>query len=199
MTFIDYTEAAQNMFVLGVPIVEKIVRPILVYLVLVLLIRVFGKRELAQLNQFDLVVLLSLSNTVQNAIIGEDNSVLGGIVGAFTLLGFNYLMVRFLFRHRNLEKMLEGRRTVLIQDGKVNKPALSRELLTVYDLAIAAHKQGFSNLREIRNCVLEPGGVIYFERKQPSVEERRHGDIVARLDAIESLLRENRGVNMVSD
>ncbi len=91
------------MYVLGVPLLEKILRPIIVYLALVILLRIFGKRELAQLNPFDLVVLLSLSNTVQNAIIGNDNSVSGGLIGAFTLLAVNYLVVRFLFKHRRLE------------------------------------------------------------------------------------------------
>ena len=75
-----------SMFALPLPFLEKLLRPVVVYLVLIVLLRVFGKRELAQLNPFDLVVLLSLSNTVQNAIIGEDNSVTGGIIGAFGLL-----------------------------------------------------------------------------------------------------------------
>src|SRR5512143_110006 len=103
-----------DIFVLGVPLLEKIVRPIVVYLALVILLRIFGKRELAQLNPFDLVVLLSLSNTVQNAIIGEDNSVIGGLLGAFTLVGVNYLVIRFLFRHRRLDQLVEGTSTVLI-------------------------------------------------------------------------------------
>src|SRR5471032_2668542 len=95
-------------FALGAPVVEKILRPILVYSFLVISIRVFGKRELAQLNPFDLVVLLSLSNTVQNAIIGDDNSVTGGLIGAATLLMINYLVVRFLFGHRRLDEIFEG-------------------------------------------------------------------------------------------
>src|SRR3989442_14128761 len=98
-----------DMFMLSVPMLEKVLRPILVYIFLVLLLRIFGKRELAQLNPFDLVVLLSLSNTVQNAIIGDDNSVAGGFIGAFTLMLVNYLVIRFLFRHRRLDQILEGR------------------------------------------------------------------------------------------
>src|SRR5438552_10455017 len=108
-----------DMFVIGLPILEKILRPILIYLVLVVLLRIFGKRELAQLNPFDLVVLLSLSNTVQNAIIGNDNSVTGGVIGAITLLATNYLVVRFLFKHRRLDQMVEGSPTVLMKDGRV--------------------------------------------------------------------------------
>jgi uncharacterized membrane protein YcaP (DUF421 family) len=83
-----------SMFHLPLPILEKLARPVVIYLVLVVLLRLFGKRELAQLNPFDLVVLLSLSNTVQNAIIGDDNSVTGGIIGAFGLLAINWLVVR---------------------------------------------------------------------------------------------------------
>ena len=188
MSFLQHHEILQNMFMLGIPILEKIVRPILVYLALVVLLRLFGKRELAQLNQFDLVVLLSLSNTVQNAIIGEDNTVLGGIIGAFTLLAFNYLMVRVLFKHKNLEQLLEGKRTVLIQDGKLRKAALGKELLTIDDLVLAAHRQGYRNLKEISSCVLEPGGVIFFESKEPTLQEQRYHDVIGRLAHMEEML-----------
>src|ERR1041384_4775253 len=103
-----------DMFITHLPLLEKILRPIIVYVFLVVLLRVFGKRELAQLNPFDLVVLLSLSNTVQNAIIGDDNSVTGGIIGAVSLLVTNYLVVRFLFKHRRLDEVIEGRPSVLV-------------------------------------------------------------------------------------
>src|ERR1700729_2667473 len=103
-----------EIFGAGVPIPEKILRPGLVYFFLVLVLRVFGKRELAQLNPFDLVVLLSLSNTVQNAIIGNDNSLSGGLIGAFTLLAMNYAVIRFLFKHRRLDQLVEGKATTLI-------------------------------------------------------------------------------------
>src|SRR6202030_1472960 len=93
-----------NMFVLGVPIAEKILRPIIVYVFLIVGLRMAGKRELAQLNPFDLVVLLTLSNTVQNAIIGDDNSVTGGLLGATTLLIVNFLVVRFLYTHETIER-----------------------------------------------------------------------------------------------
>ena len=96
----------QNMFVLGVPLLEKIARPIIVYVFLIAGLRLAGKRELAQLNPFDLVVLLTLSNTVQNAIIGNDNSVTGGIIGATTLLVVNYFLVRFVSRQLVMERAL---------------------------------------------------------------------------------------------
>src|SRR5512147_2164207 len=119
-----------DMFVLMVPLLEKILRPVIVYLALVVLLRVFGKRELAQLNPFDLVVLLCLSNTVQNAIIGNDNSLPGGLIGALSLLIVNYLVVRFLFRHRRLDQLIEGRPATLIDKGKILHKELARELLT---------------------------------------------------------------------
>src|ERR1700676_2499523 len=119
-----------NMFTLKRPILEKIARPILVYFALIVLLRVFGKRELAQLNPFDLVVLLSVSNTVQNAIIGEDNSVTGGLIGAFALFAVNYLVVRFLFRHRRLDEILQGTPTRLIEDGRICQDGLAKELLS---------------------------------------------------------------------
>src|SRR5476651_2562497 len=113
-----------HMFQLPLPILEKLLRPVIVYLVLVVLLRVFGKRELAQLNPFDLVVLLSLSNTVQNAIIGDDNSITGGVIGAFGLLGINWLVVRVLFRSSRLTRALEGRSCVLIQSGQLDTKAM---------------------------------------------------------------------------
>src|SRR6201996_2589031 len=89
---------SHDMFHMPLPLAEKILRPVIVYLCLVVFLRIFGKRELAQLNPFDLVVLLSLSNTVQNAMIGDDNSVSGGLVGAFSLLAINWIVMWLLFR-----------------------------------------------------------------------------------------------------
>ena len=156
-----------DMFVIAVPLLEKILRPILVYLALVVLLRIFGKRELAQLNPFDLVVLLSLSNTVQNAIIGNDNSVSGGLVGAFTLLAVNYLLVRFLFKHRRLDQIVEGKPTTLIEGGKVLQKNLAKELLSHSELLTVLHRQGFDDVNEVEQCVLEPSGTFAVKRKMP--------------------------------
>src|ERR1700719_3685923 len=131
----------RDMFVLGLPLAEKILRPIFVYAFLVISLRLSGKRELVQLNPFDLVVLLTLSNTVQNAIIGDDNSVSGGIIGATSLLAVNYLVVRFLYGHRKLDQLVEGKAEVLIDNGKVRAEHLKRELITMQHLSAAARKQ----------------------------------------------------------
>ena len=152
-----------HMFQLPLPILEKLLRPVIVYLVLVLLLRLFGKRELAQLNPFDLVVLLSLSNTVQNAIIGDDNSVTGGIIGAFSLLAINWLVVRVLFRSSRLTKIVEGRSTLLVHNGQVDRKALERESLTREELLEVIHRQGFETLDQVRRCELEPNGTFYVE------------------------------------
>src|SRR3989442_10769116 len=102
------SKTVHDMFFLGLPVAEKILRPVIIYVFLIAGLRLSGKRELAQLNPFDLVVLLTLSNTVQNAIIGEDNSVTGGIIGAISLLAINYHVVRFLYDHRKLDEIVEG-------------------------------------------------------------------------------------------
>src|SRR5215472_14607689 len=152
-----------HMFSLSLPIAEKMLRPVLVYAFIVVMLRIFGKRELAQLNPFDLVVLLSISNTVQNAIIGDDNSVTGGLVGAFALFAVNYLVVRFLFKHRRLDEILQGTPTKLVAGGEIQRTELARELLTESELLTVAHRQGFGHLDEIDTCTLEPGGAFYFE------------------------------------
>src|SRR6266700_1804926 len=170
------TPVFDHMFQMPLPIVEKLLRPIVVYLVLVLLLRLFGKRELAQLNPFDLVVLLSLSNTVQNAIIGDDNSITGGVIGAFGLLAINWLVVKTLYRSPKLTRMLEGRATVLIQDGKIDHNAVRRESLTHEELIEVIHHQGFEHLSQVRRCVLEPNGTFYVEPFEPSSTERQHAE-----------------------
>src|SRR6202795_2647959 len=174
----------KDMFVLGLPILEKILRPVIVYIFLIVGLRLSGKRELAQLNPFDLIVLLTLSNTVQNAIIGDDNSVTGGIIGATSLLAINYLVVRFLYDHRKIEQIVEGRADVLIEDGKVHESKLKKELITKEELAAAARKQGFDSLSEVRQCVLEPGGTLSFTARKPDTEDIRHQELLKKFDAL---------------
>src|SRR5206468_3768110 len=148
----------RDLFHPDVSILEKIIRPILVYAFLIAGLRLAGKRELAQLNAFDLIVLLTISNTVQNAIIGNDNSLTGGIVGATTLLAVNYIVVRFLYSHERLDRVIEGGPEVLIDNGKLKKRALEQELITRAELEEAARKQGFASLSMIDRAILEPGG-----------------------------------------
>ncbi len=182
----------QDLLVPSIPILEKIVRPIIVYAFLIVALRLAGKRELAQLNPFDLVVLLTLSNTVQNAIIGDDNSVSGGLIGAATLLLVNYLVIRFLFAHERVDRLVEGEEDVLIDHGKIREDHLRRELLTKHELETAAHRQGFGDLQEVDHAAIEPGGGIFFAAKKPTPDELQQTELIKRLDDIASQLRELR-------
>jgi uncharacterized membrane protein YcaP (DUF421 family) len=173
-----------HIFQLPLPIMEKLLRPVIVYLVLVLLLRLFGKRELAQLNPFDLVVLLSLSNTVQNAIIGDDNSVTGGVIGAFSLLAINWLVVRVLFRSKRLTRVVEGRSTILVHNGQIDQRALVRESLTREELLEVIHRQGFEDFHQVRRCELEPNGTFYVEAFDPSAADKHHAELLEKIDAL---------------
>lgn len=182
----------KDMFVLGIPLLEKILRPVVIYAFLVISLRLSGKRELVQLNPFDLVVLLTLSNTVQNAIIGDDNTVLGGIIGATSLLVTNYLVVRFLYDHRKLDQVVEGKVDVLIENGRVRTQQLRKELITMPQLQAAARKQGFASLSEVEQCILEPGGTLTFIGKKPGTEDVRHQELLGKMESLAheiSLLR----------
>ncbi len=170
------------MFYLSVPVLEKILRPVVVYLSLIVLLRLFGKRELAQLNPFDLVVLLSLSNTVQNAIIGDDNSLSGGLIGAVALLAANWTLNRILFRAPRLNQALQGRETVLVRNSVVDQRAMDREILTREELIGVLHKQNIRGLGDVKECTLEPGGTFYVESKEDSFPRTRHDEIVRKLD-----------------
>jgi uncharacterized membrane protein YcaP (DUF421 family) len=180
--------AWSDMFVPGVPLLEKVLRPLIVYGALLILIRLFGKRELAQLNPYDLVVLLTISNTVQNAIIGNDNSVTGGLIGAVVLMAFNFVVVRFLYHHEKIDRIIEGDAIVLVENGCVVKDALDRELITVPELESVAHRQGFESLNDVQRCILEPGGTLAMFGKKPSTGEVRQEELIARLDEIKALI-----------
>lgn len=185
-----------DMFVLTLPFWEKVLRSVIIYIFLIVGLRLAGKRELAQLNPFDLVVLLTLSNTVQNAIIGDDNTVTGGIIGASALLGINYLVVRFLYKHEKMEKLVGGERAVIIDKGKLSRDRMEKEMITLPELEAAAHKQGFTSINEIEQCVLEPGGGLTFVAKRPSPREERYDALSHKLDQI---IEELRAVRRMQD
>lgn len=179
----------RDMFQLPVPLLEKILRPVIVYLCLIVFLRLFGKRELAQLNPFDLVVLLSLSNTVQNAIIGDDNSVTGGIVGAFALLAINWLLMWVLYRAPKLTKALEGSSSTIIRNGVVNEEEMKQQTLTPEDLVSVLNRNGFNDASEVDLCVLEPNGTFYVKGKSPSSEAIERGEILAVIEELSNEIR----------
>ena len=176
---------AYDLFVLGIPIGEKLLRTLCVYGFLLVGLRLAGKRELGQLNPFDLVVLLLLSNTVQNAIIGNDNSLLGGILGASALLILNWVVVRFLYTHPTMARWLEGDADVLIERGKLHDVRLKRELITRDELESAARKQGIEGLHHVETCRLEVGGALTFVPRAPTEDEKRHRALLRHLVALE--------------
>jgi uncharacterized membrane protein YcaP (DUF421 family) len=181
-----------DILVPGVPLLEKVARPILVYLFLLIGLRLAGKRELAQLNPFDLVVLLTLSNTVQNAIIGDDNSVLGGVIGATTLLVVNALVVSLAYSHRKFSEVVEGAPDKLIEHGRINHERLRQEAITVSELEAAARKQGFSSLVVVEEAILYPGGTFCFIGKVPSADAVHHHQIMRELHLLRRELADLR-------
>lgn len=182
----------ESMFHLHLPLLEKILRPVLVYLCLIFFLRIFGKRELAQLNPFDLVVLLSLSNTVQNAIIGDDNSVTGGVIGALSLLAINWMLMRFLYNFPKINQAIEGTETILVRHGVIDREAMKKEALTELELLTVLHKQGLDSFSQVERCVLEPNGTFYVEAIKPSDEDRQRTDVLEAVRALTIEVRELR-------
>jgi len=182
-----------DLLIPGVPLIEKAVRTILVYLFLITLLRVAGKRTLGSFNSFDLVVLLLLSNTVQNAIIGNDNSLVGGLFGAVILIVFNYLVVYVLYKNHKLEHTVEGGATILIRHGKYIEENMRRQLISHAELQAAARRQGINKMHEICTARLEIGGAVTFDLFEPSEEDRHFDELSKRLDRIEAALARING------
>jgi uncharacterized membrane protein YcaP (DUF421 family) len=184
----DWNEFVNHVLVPGISIGEKILRTLGVYVFLIVALRLVGRRDVSQINSGDLVVLLLLSNTVQNAIIGEDNSLVGGIIGAAVLLIINDLLNRLTFRHPKLARLLEGTKIYLIKNGKVITRALEQNLLTVDELEVAVRREGIEKLAEVKDCILETDGSITVIPKKDikSVREEHK----AHLERIEKKLDE---------
>lgn len=172
----------------GIPIGEKLVRTIIVYAFLLFGLRLAGKRELSQLNPFDLVVLLLLSNTVQNAIIGDDNSLAGGVIGAAMLLLINAVVVRLLYHYGHLDR-IEGKPDTLIHNGRLLRHHLERELITVAELEAAARRQGIESLAHVTECRLETGGALTFLQKHPTDDEMQHHETIGLLGQLDARQR----------
>ena len=194
LTFLDWHSLVTNLLELGtglttVSVAEKIIRPVAVYLLLVVLLRRFGKRMLAQLNPFDFVVLLTLSNTVQNAIIGNDTSLSGGVIGALSLIGVNALLVRIYYR--GPDTMIESLDTHLIREHRVDTEALRRLHINRGELLARAHERGFDDLEEVDTAVLSPNGTIYM--KGTSTDEACLQEILQQVRAVRQEVAALRG------
>ncbi len=193
MHAIDWHTLWSNLMHLGTPdsithpvtLIEKVVRPVVVYLLLVFGLRAFGKRILAQLNPFDFVVLLTLSNTVQNAIIGNDTSLLGGALGAATLLGVNALLVRAYYRGPSKDHIKRpDRDIVLISHGNLQEQEMRRLHINAGELTAKAHERGFDSLDDVEWAMLYPNGTIYFHAKATVTETARYAELIRRMDLL---------------
>ncbi len=154
-----------------IPLAEKIVRSLVVYVFLLVLFRLMGKREVAQMTVFDLVVLLVLSNVLQNAMIGPDNSVIGGLIGATTIMAANWLVGRAAFSSKWFERAIEGVPTLLVHGGHMIEPNMRRVGISREELLSNLRSQGVFNMGDVRAAVLEPSGklsVLKIENSQPT-------------------------------
>lgn len=175
-----------NVLVMGVPVAEKAVRTVVVYAALAILLRLGGKRDLAELNTFDLVVMLLLSNVVQNAVIGPDNSLTGGLLGAAILIVINAVLVRVSAGSGRLHRLLEGTPTVLAEHGHYNERALHWEGLRHGDVEAALRRQGAQGVETVESAVLAPGGSVVVELV-PELQPATKGDVAALVAHIERL------------
>jgi uncharacterized membrane protein YcaP (DUF421 family) len=171
------TNLVHDLFVPQVSLWEKALRAFLVFVFLVAALRLGGKRELGQLNVLDLAVLLLVSNALQNAMIGPDNSLIGGVVGATTLFASNYVFVRIVFRSRRASRILEGTPTILLEHGRLHERALRSEAIRVEELRAAALERGFDDLADVDMIVLEPNGrLAIMGREAAGAWRSRHAD-----------------------
>lgn len=177
-----------DLFTSGVPLIEKCLRTLAVYFFLIGLLRVAGKRTLGSFNSFDLVVLLLLSNTVQNALIGNDNSLIGGLVGAAVLILVNYVVVWYLYHHRKAERAIQGSSTILMRHGKYLDENLAKQLISRSELQAAARRQGIQKMSDVCIAKLETGGSVTFELNAETAHEQHLTDVIARLERIEGAL-----------
>lgn len=170
---------------------EKVARTVVVYLGIALVIRVAGKRLLGQMNSLDLVVVLLLSNVVQNAIIGPDNSVLGGMIGAFVLVAFNGGLDRLYNLSPAARKLLVGSPTEVVTSGRVDDAALERLGISQAELDLALRRQGADELAQVQRAFLEPEGEIVITRN-PGDRSVTRDDLAAAVAELKGLIQGQR-------
>jgi uncharacterized membrane protein YcaP (DUF421 family) len=171
---------------MGEPWSEKIFRSVAVYLFLLIIIRLAGKREVGQVSTADLIVVLLLSNTVQNAIIGNETSLVGGLVGATVLILLNKIVVRAGYRFRGFGRLIDGEPLPLITDGTIQQDVLRMQQISLDELRAAARDEGVGSLEDVDRATLETNGMI-------SIIPRVTGSDAAieeRLERIETLINQ---------
>ena len=149
-----------NILVPDIAVAEKILRSVAVYGFLLVAFRIAGKRQLGQMTAFDLIVLLIISNVLQNAAIGNDNSLGGGLLGATVIIVLNYLIAWLTYRHKGLERIVENSPTILVKHGHVLRSNLDRECMSLPELRAALRKEGIATMSEVRYAILEEDGHV---------------------------------------
>lgn len=139
---------------------EIVIRASVIYVVILIGLRLLGKRHVAQLSIIDLVLILLISNAVQNAMVGNDATLLGGIIAAATLFILNYLLTLILYRFKGAEVVVEGDPTLLVHDGRVVRAHLEKEKITEEELERVVREHGIASVREVKNAVMELDGTI---------------------------------------
>jgi uncharacterized membrane protein YcaP (DUF421 family) len=182
------------MFVEQIPLAEKVLRTILVYALIVVLLRLTGKRGLASLNTFDFIVIFLLSNVVQNAVIGDDQSLLGGVVGAVTLVAVNVALNRWIAVNATAARIFEGRPTTVISDGRIVDRALRRLGMRRSEVEHAVRLQNADDVAQIEHGSLDPSGQLLLTLKsaEQSATKADIAGLADRLGRIESLLTAHR-------
>jgi uncharacterized membrane protein YcaP (DUF421 family) len=149
-----------DLWILQVPVMEKVLRAAVGYAFLLIAFRVLGRRELGRLTDFDLVVVLVVANVMQNAMIGEDTSLTGGLIGAATVLGLNVMIGAAVYASRRVERLVDGDPIIIVADGRLLRPRLRRELITENEVLAAARNAGIQQLADVRLAILESTGEI---------------------------------------
>ncbi len=145
-----------------------------VYIFITIGIRIFGKKELSQLSVLDIVFVLLISNAVQNAMVGSDTSLLGGLLAAFTLFIINFVFKYILYRSKKLTRIMEGEPVILVSEGKINDNNLRNMQITTDELLEAIREHGVQDIKEVNLAILEIDGnisVLSHEYKQRSVKK----------------------------
>jgi uncharacterized membrane protein YcaP (DUF421 family) len=176
------TRLRTDLFLPGPPRIDKVLRAVIVYFFLVAGLKLAGRRELAELNAFDLVLPLTIANTVQNAIIGNDNSVAGRLIGATILLVVNYLVVRLAYEYRRKDRQIGSSGVILLAHGQVRHRVLRKQRISLDELREAANRRGYESLDEMERAVLDQDGTFAFTKKKDRTEDKAYREILSRID-----------------
>jgi len=139
---------------------EFLIRASVVYVFLLFALRITGKKQVGQMAPFDLVTLLVLSNAVQNSMVGGDNSLVGGLISASSLVAINWITSWLTFRSKKMERFLEGRPTILIHNGKIDPKAMRESQITIHELNAELRNHGCADIHQVRFAILENNGQV---------------------------------------